>query len=233
MAAPTLSGGTPHARRRRRGTWVALVAAAVAVIVVVASLTYLGWLPGTGGGGTTSPTAFESARLAADAEAQRLGSGSANLTWVVAFVPHVSTSLTANFTPFPLRGAGCTVSASNLPDRNVPSGSNITTSSPETWTFAYTNGTGEFLLIDVDAGVASLAARLEGTSCPFEPPQYGAIPAGAGDLDGSRTTAASAGGYAYLASHPDANASLILVAPRGSVAASGLEWMVTYSECPP
>ncbi|HYK92997.1 MAG TPA: hypothetical protein VEY07_03020, partial [Thermoplasmata archaeon] len=47
------------------------------------------------------------------------------------------------------------------------------------------------------------------------------------------TTAASAGGYAYLASHPDANASLILVAPRGSVAASGLEWMVTYSECPP
>ena len=202
------------------------------VVLVIASLTYLGWVPGLGQRGTGGGSQFTSARQAADSLARLLGSGAANLTWAAGFLSRVPVEVPANFTPFPLRGLGCSLTPSGPASRNLSAIPNVSTSPTDDWTFAYTNGSGDILLIQVTGNAAGWVATLQGAACPFAGPQFGLIPASVDDPAMVRTVAADSGGYEFLAQHPDSNVTLVLTSPRTSGPPSGLEWTITYSGCP-
>ncbi len=233
---PPGSSGRPGSSRR--SAILIPVVAIVVVVAIVAGLILTGILPLSSTPGTSAPQSFSASRQAAQTAADGAAGGPWNLLLVTGFASlGTFNSTPANVTGLAgaLSGTTCTFAASGMPTAKLTATAvgNVSQGAAGIWLFLFSNHSGATLLVASSAGSTTVVGTVSGSGCDLAAAGFTSIPAG-GLIDSSTAsaTADSSGGYGFLALHPEANATWVLL---GGFTTGGISigpvWLVEYLTC--
>lgn len=235
-SAPPADG--PPARRPR-ALWAGALAAVVVVVLLVVVLVGSGIWPLGSRSGSSEPGTYSRSVGPAQSTADAAPGGPWTLYIAVgvaspAAVSESIANASAVTSSFGTSPCAYTPSAGTTSTLATPSVGNVSSGVASAWVFFFSNVTGGVLLVSVIAGTAAVDGTLSGSGCSLT--SAGLSPLDAPDLIDSTAASAdagAAGGWDFLAAHPDANATLVLVGGLTQGGASyGPLWLVGYDACP-
>ncbi|HXQ49002.1 MAG TPA: hypothetical protein VN842_04405 [Thermoplasmata archaeon] len=214
------------------------VLAVVVVIVVAVTLAFTGVIPLHGSASPSGTQTFSGSRATAQSAADGASGGPWSLLLVVGIATQSAYSGSAsNLTEVAgsVTGSQCTFSgASGTPaPLQAPGVGNVSQGLAGAWVYMYTNSSGSVLLVSVISGSATVLGTISGAGCNLGSSGLATIPS-SGIIDSTTATAdaGAAGGWAFLAAHPQANATLLLIGGYSVLGTSiGATWAVEYLTC--
>jgi hypothetical protein len=216
--------------------WAAL-AAVVVVVVVVLVLVLSGVLAPSGSKGPGAGS-FSGSRGPAQSAANSAAGGPWTLLLVLGVATHGAYSGSAsNVTGIAssVSGSSCTYTPSvGAPSSISEAGvGNVSQGGADAWIYMYTNANGSVLLVTVTGSAATVIGTIAGSSCDLAYSGFTPIPS-SGIIDSTTASAdaGAAGGYAFLAAHPAANATFALIGGYSIAGTSiGATWAIEYLTC--
>lgn len=225
----------PRPTGRSRAVWAG-VSAAVVVVVLVLAILGAGLWPANGPAGTPTPGAYEGTRGSAQSVADGAPGGPWTLYVAVGVaargtgseaVANVSQAISA------LGRSTCFFTPAASSSLVVPGVGNVSSGVASAWVYFFSNVSGSILLVSVVNAAATLEGTLSGSGCSFASTGVSPIPSsGLIDSTTASADAGGAGGWAFLANHPQSNATFVLIGgvTSGGVS-SGPTWVVGFDSC--
>ncbi|MCI4337140.1 MAG: hypothetical protein L3K17_08145 [Thermoplasmata archaeon] len=222
-------------RRHRTSRWLLGVLVLAVAAVILGSLLWTGVLPGLHNPSTAgSPNGFASARDQAQSAADGYGGGNWSLISVTAIIPSqtISTPLNSSILSGALLTSGCSYTALAAGTETVAGSSNVSQGAAAAWFFLFRNSTNEVLFVSETPEAVTLVGTISGP-CTSLLGFLNTIPSSVVEPSVAARAADAGGGYAFLRTHPGANATLSLIGGATVFGASSPAfWVVGYTACP-